>query len=126
MGRWVISLSGERGKGPWVGKGGGGLNPTANLREADVTHIASLAGSWRDSAVYQGHRGAKVFRLVRRERHTAEERAVVEAAMAWEVADVAYEDNLDDDRESPLRNTELATRYRALQACAALRAKRGG
>lgn len=56
----------------------------------------------------------------------AEEAAVVEAAMAWEAADAALCKNRNEAQEDNLATIECSTRYKALQTCAALRAKRGG
>ena len=68
MGKWVVSLSGERGKGPWLSNKQGGVYPTPNMRDAGSAPSESLAGIWRTSAVHQGYPDARVFRLVRRER----------------------------------------------------------
>ncbi|WP_230681805.1 hypothetical protein, partial [Streptococcus pneumoniae] len=72
------------------------------------------------------HPAARILRLVRRERHRDEEAAVVEAAMAWEAAALACLENRDDAQDDCLAGTEFRARHRALQTCAALRAKRGG
>ena len=123
---YVISHSGKPG-GPW---------------EADVDHCVGFStdhetrpprgvwdgpdvGGWL-ARVRESHPNAKVFRLVRRERHRAEEAAVVEAAMAWEAADAALCKNRNEAQEDNLATVECSTRYKALQTCAALRAKRGG
>jgi hypothetical protein len=64
------------------------------------------------------HPAARILRLVRRERHTAEERAVVDAALAWEAS--------GREISGATWGLAFAANETLEQACAALRAKRGG
>lgn len=158
MSKWVISLSGVKGQGPWehrlTGVGSEPVREAKTLDKAFIWYATDLAGQCLREYRKHGHPHAKVFRLVRRSKAestsakriahlewairtggaalraeraalgvpggiepdvSAEERAVVEAAMAAEPAREAC-------RSCGPTIEELAR----AQACAALRAKRGG
>lgn len=117
---YVISHTGKPG-GPWEAIQGPDGTPTLDPRDRLV-----VARDYQLERISARRPDAKVFRLVRRERHIAEEAAVVEAAMAWEAADAALCKNRNEAQEDNLATIECSTRYKALQTCAALRAKRGG
>ena len=141
--RFVISLSGERGKGPWFARntpiGAHICEPASQakvLREAYRWGAGeALVSSW-DSLRENGCPSAKVFRLVRRSKPTLTtlERAVVEAAMAeLSAREQEAVDDLDDSwgEEHERRRSESTARaYEAREAAdaatRALRAKRGG
>ena len=108
---YVISHSGKPG-GPWeceVGRNGAGT--TDPRRRLNYVHRAVAQNYLSD--VTRIHPAARILRLVRRERHRAEEAAVVEAAMAVP----------SDARDEPQYWLALSSLDNAL---AALRAKRGG
>ena len=68
MDKWVISLSGERGKGPWdkAQSSPGSTVPATEQREAYPWRILDLAREECRQYRTHGHPHAKVFRLVRR------------------------------------------------------------
>ena len=121
MDKWVISLSGERGKGPWdkAQSSPGSTVPATEQREAYPWRILDLAREECRQYRTHGHPHAKVFRLVRRSKASLAtlERAVVEAAEQWE-----------EGYSSLDALGEKYSRRRAALAAAvrALRAKRGG
>ena len=121
MDKWVISLSGERGKGPWdkAQSSPGSTVPATEQREAYPWRILDLAREECRQYRTHGHPSAKVFRLVRRSKASLAtlERAVVEAAEQWE-----------EGYSSLDALGEKYSRRRAALAAAvrALRAKRGG
>jgi hypothetical protein len=106
---YVISHSGKPG-GPWEADYGDNGQPTEDpkhrleciSRHTDAQHTLDR--------VREVHPAARILRLVRRERHRAEEAAVVEAAMVFVAAPVF----------------DMAVMFDLTTACAALRAKRGG
>jgi hypothetical protein len=108
---YVISHSGNKG-GPWEGTGAIGV-PALRCDDRLVCTDENHLRVFLLPAVRSHHPDARVIRLVRRERHRAEEAAVVEAAMAV-----------------PSEVRDEVQYWRALakldDACAALRAKRGG
>lgn len=113
---YVISHSGKPG-GPWEGHNA--------FPVGYATTKTEQRGVWdREDAVYwvadvqRIHPAARILRLVRRERHRAEESAVVEAAMAWEAA--------GREISGATWGLAMAANETLEQACAALRAKRGG
>lgn len=123
---YVISHSGKPG-GPWeslMGNAGASTEVTKSRAVWEPMDLKLARDILR--IIRPIHPAARILRLVRRHRHRAEEAAVVEAAMAWEAADAAAERNRDGAQDEALALSEFRARYRALQTCAALRAKRGG
>ena len=121
---YVISHSGKPG-GPWEAMGGRFGTPTLDPSERiSVENKQNL--QFMLCGIQRLNPAARILRLVRRERHRAEEAAVVEAAMAWEAAGLACLENKDIAQDDYLAGTEFRARHMALQTCAALRAKRGG
>lgn len=121
---YVISHSGKPG-GPWEDK----ELPMGTPAKEPAGRMVYVERDWAEDDIGDVraiHPAARILRLVRRERHTAEERAVVEAAMAFDAAHSAYLENMDAHLDDSL----LAASEQALAAykgaCAALRAKRGG
>lgn len=118
--RWVISHSGKKG-GPWEADVGTELGEhTRDPQKRWAKPLPRVAHQICARLRTQGHPHAKVFRLVRRSKPslTTLERAVVEAAMAWHepFAEGAHVGLVDI---SPFETAMD-------EACAALRAKRGG
>lgn len=124
---YVISHSGKPG-GPWESNRGTGL-PAVNKREDRyVGSSLDNARHWLPS-VRAIHPAARILRLVRRERHRAEEAAVVEAAMAWECArkPLLVVTQLRDDERIRLVQSQLDTSVALERAVRVLLlAKRGG
>lgn len=123
---YVISHTGKPG-GPWeslMGNAGASTEVTKSRAVWEPIDLKLARDILR--IIRPIHPAARILRLVRRERHLAEEAAVVEAAMAWEAADAALCKNRNEAQEDNLATIECSTRYKALQTCAALRAKRGG
>lgn len=124
---YVISHSGKPG-GPWeceVGRNGAGT--TDPRRRLNYVHRAVAQNYLSD--VTRIHPTARILRLVRRERHRAEEAAVVEAAMAWECArkPLLVVTQLRDDERIRLAQSQLDTSVALERAVRVLLlAKRGG
>lgn len=112
---YVISHSGKPG-GPWEAIQGPDGTPTLDPRDRLV-----VARDYQLERISARRPDAKVFRLVRRERHIAEEAAVVEAALAWD----RWRSSPRPAPKSTFRELALAGNRLAAK-CAALRAKRGG
>ena len=77
---YVISHSGKPG-GPWEATHGRFGTPTTNPAHRLSTKYKRNLFMLGD--IQRIHPAARILRLVRRERHRAEEAAVVEAAKAW-------------------------------------------
>jgi hypothetical protein len=115
MTRYVISHTGKKG-GPWEADVGTDLGePTSDPQKRWAKPFRNIANEICARLRTQGHPSAKVFRLVRRAKVptlTPLERAVVEAALA-------YEAETDPGKAGELcADLQHATR--------ALRAKQGG
>lgn len=115
---YVISHSGKPG-GPWEAEWGHYGTPASTAEDRAVWGVGAIGGARLVlAAIRRIHPAARIIRLVRRERHRAEEAAVVEAAMAWEAA--------GREISGATWGLAMAANETLEQACAALRAKRGG
>ena len=113
---YVISHSGKPG-GPWEDRFSTAGTPTTDPKRRFVC-AARQALADTLALARRIHPTARILRLVRRERHRAEEAAVVEAAMAWEAA--------GREISGATWGLAMAANETLERACAALRAKRGG
>lgn len=118
---YVISHSGKPG-GPWealMGNAGASTEVTKSRAVWEPIDLKLARDILR--IIRPIHPAARILRLVRRERHRAEEAAVVEAAMAWD----RWRSSPRPAPKSTVRELALAGN-RLAATCAALRAKRGG
>ena len=115
---YVISHTGKPG-GPWEAfVGGVGVATIVKKGRSRFKPTTRIQAAYLLASVRQVHPAARILRLVRRERHRAEEAAVVEAAMAWEAA--------GREISGATWGLAMAANETLERACAALRAKRGG
>ena len=119
---YVISHSGKPG-GPWEANDFGAWGISTSVAKKRIVWLAQDHAIAVDALpkVWPFHPAARILRLVRRERHRAEEAAVVEAALAWD----RWRSSPRPAPKSTFRELALAGN-RLAATCAALRAKRGG
>ena len=109
---YVISHTGKPG-GPWECDDFGAWGISTAVAKDRIVWCANDHGRAAEalSKIQRIHPAARILRLVRRERHRAEEDEVIRLAMAY---------FLTTDMANGIEFHDV------LQACAALRAKRGG
>ena len=126
---YVISHSGKPG-GPWealMGNAGASTEVTKSRAVWEPIDLKLARDILR--IIRPIHPAARILRLVRRERHRAEDAAVVEAAMAWECArkPLLVVTQLRDDERIRLAQSQLDTSVALERAVRVLLlAKRGG
>ena len=124
---YVISHSGKPG-GPWEAfVGGVGVATIVKKGRSRFKPTTRIQAAYLLASVRQVHPAARILRLVRRERHIAEETAVVEAALRYDTLRLQFEHHFlartdGGPTAGDLSDADNCTR----NACAALRAKRGG
>lgn len=122
---YVISHTGKKG-GPWEADGEHcvGVSTDHETRPPRGVWNGPDVDGWL-AEVRESHPNAKVFRLVRRERHHAEESAVVEAADKL-AGLLAIQDALDHDEDSASLGMDIERALAHVCDCVHdLRAKRG-